>query len=118
MNGLPEMSPDERLALSRDHLRRAMAVPGTGGGVGLDALAAWWSRSPARLVSQVAAEAADRVVHPIAQRHPLRLVGGAFVVGGALAWSRPWRWLPRQALWAVLLPKLIKSLAAAQNPPR
>lgn len=118
MNALAPTSPDERLAESRDALRRAMSDPGSPGGIGIDALSAWWRRSPLRLVTNVAAEAADAVVQPIAQRHPLRLVGGAFIAGGALAWSRPWRWLPRQAVWAALLPHVLKTLAAAQRRPR
>lgn len=66
----------------------------------------WWSHHPLRPFTQVAGEASNAVVRPVAQRNPLALVAGAAVVGAALAWSRPWRWIFRSALFAGLVPQL------------
>jgi hypothetical protein len=50
---------------------------------------------------------AQAVVQPLAKTHPVALVTVAFVVGGLLAWRRPWRWILRPALFAGLLPQLL-----------
>lgn len=129
-----------RLDLSRERLRRALlGDAGTNGdgpgrpsmantpawiaslkalpGVGLlvEAAEAWWSRHPLHLAGTIAVTAADAVLKPIAQRHPLRLVLGAAAFGGLLAWSRPWRWVVAPALFAGLVPQL---LSAALRVPR
>ena len=131
----------QRLALSRERLRQALrhlaapngasnspnadasnvawldrlnAIPGIG--VMLDALRSWWDQHPLRLASLVLAEAGEAVVQPLAQRHPMGLVVGAFLVGAGLAWSRPWRWILTPALFAGLIPHLV-SKAVSQLPP-
>jgi hypothetical protein len=134
--------PSTRLALSRDRLRQAMrgiaAVPDEatgeraggsapvwldnlksipGAGVVVEALRSWWAQHPLRMVSMVAADAAKTVVQPIALRNPLGLVAAALLLGGLLAWSRPWRWILKPALFAGMLPHLI-SKAMAHVPPR
>ena len=111
-------TPSERLALSRERLRQAMGGPGRTakraasahapgpasawldelkahpvGAIAIDALLRWWAQHPLRLAGVVAADATAAVVRPIAQRNPLGLVMAALLLGGALAWSRPWRWL-------------------------
>lgn len=135
------VSPAERLALSRERLRQAMqprnpAGASARGALGasspgawlralkanpaaailLDALARWWSQHPLRLAGMVAADATSAVVRPMAQRNPLGLVLGALLVGGALAWSRPWRWLVTPALLAGLVPQLFSKLMALVPP--
>lgn len=63
--------------------------------------------NPLQLAGQIANDAVKSAVQPLAQRNPLALVLGAAAVGGALAWSRPWRWLLTPALLATLLPQLL-----------
>ena len=132
MNALPA----ERLAVSREHLRAALAGEPSGPrrdgadgrnapaepehkngfdtlsslpGVRLlvEALGLWWDHHPLRATGLLAAEAAKAAVAPLAQRHPWLLVAGALVVGGLLARSRPWRWGLPSALFAGLLPQLL-----------
>jgi len=109
VSGIPEASAAERLEASRDRLRRAMSRPGKNLGVelGVEGLSAWWAHSPLRTAAQVAAESADGWARPMAQRHPLRLVGGALLAGGLVSALRPWRWLPQRAIWAALGPPLL-----------
>jgi hypothetical protein len=116
-----------RIELTRERLRRAMLpapIPEEEGiadhapplfdrikhfpliGVVLEALDGWWSNHPLRPVAQVAVEASNAVVQPLAKRSPLALVVGAAVVGAALVWSRPWRWLFGSALFAGLVPQV------------
>jgi hypothetical protein len=78
----------------------------------LDALRGWWWQHPLRLYGVIAAEAGAAVAKPVAQRHPVALVGGAFVVGALLAWSRPWRWIIKPALFAGLVPQLASKTLA------
>lgn len=119
----PMHTPSERLALSRERMRLAiahnatqsppplaalisgssslldvlkMALPGTG--EVMDALAAWWK---------------DASLRPLAQRHPIALVTGALFAGALLAWTRPWRWLFRPALLTTLGPALLTSVLAS-----
>lgn len=135
-------SAADRLALSRECLRQAMhdasaprgsATKQRAAGAGLDwlqslksipgssvvieAVRSWWAQHPLRVAGMVAADAASAVVRPVAQRNPLGLVLGALVLGGVLAWSRPWRWIITPALFAGLLPQLV-SKAMALVPPR
>ena len=42
----------------------------------------------------------------------LAMVLGAVVLGGVLAWSRPWRWILKPALFAGLLAQLSAKLVA------
>ena len=135
-------TPTARLARSREQLRQALSGSSTaatdgkdrqagstattwldtlqaipGASVVVEAVGNWWAKHPLRVTVIVAATAATAVVKPIAQRHPLGLVSGAFVLGGLFALSRPWRWR-----WAVQ-PALFAGLAqhlllAASKPPR
>ncbi len=125
-------SPADRLALSRERLRQAMA-PSTpraahanrsagawldglksnpASAILIDAVTRWWGQHPLRLAGMVAADATAAAVRPMAQRNPLGLVLAALLVGGALAWSRPWRWLLTPALVAGLVPQLFSKLMA------
>ena len=73
----------------------------------IETLQSWWSRHPLRAVAQVASEATNAVARPIARHNPVSLVVCAGVVGAVLAWSRPWRWALKPALFAGLMPQLI-----------
>ncbi|HET9977228.1 MAG TPA: hypothetical protein VFQ20_07325 [Burkholderiaceae bacterium] len=132
MSDLPQ-TPSARLAQSRAALRASLqdAAPAGSAEGGnprppwLDAMRAnpgvslvagmlgqWWSRHPLRFAATLAASATKAAVQPFAERHPWRLLAGACVVGGLLAWSRPWRW-PRAALWTGLLPQLLMATVRA-----
>jgi hypothetical protein len=78
----------------------------------MDAVRCWWAQHPFRMTVLVVADAAKAAILPIAQRHPLGLVVGAFLVGGLLARSRPWRWILPPALFAGLLPQIVAKAAA------
>ena len=72
---------------------------------------AWWARQPLRLVMPLVAQAAQVVLTPTAQRHPIGLVLGAATVGATLVLARPWRWLSATALLARFLPPLLSEIA-------
>lgn len=126
---LPTTPATERLVQSRALLRQALqAKPGnrtTSGArkpppkwlddlksiplvtVLLEALGSWWMQHPLRVASQMAVETTSAIVQPLAKRNPLGLVVGALVVGGILAWGRPWRWILKPALFAGLWSQLL-----------
>lgn len=102
----------QRLALSRQRLRLALAVQRSGSdqaaaahaggfdawsaipGIGglIDGARGWWAK------------------HPL--RPALLLVTVSVVAGGLFAWSRPWRWLLSPALLAGLMPQLLSTAMA------
>ena len=126
------MNAIERIELSRSRLRSAMqppaAVPAsepTGAlawferlkdqpsiAVIIDALQSWWSRHPIRPLVQMATEATNAVARPIAAHNPVALVVAAGLFGILFAWSRPWRWALKPALFAGLLPQLVSRVVA------
>lgn len=67
---------------------------------------------PLRTVARASVDAGNAALRPLAQQHPLWLVGGAAVAGGLVAWSRPWRWPIASALVAGLVPQLVAKVAA------
>lgn len=134
-----ELTPAQRLALSRERLRQALcavpAPPGAassrgehasrvtwrhawssvpGGEHALQALRRWWARQPWRAVSEVLLDGANLALQPVARRNPLGLMLGALVMGGLLARLRPWRWIPKSVLFAGLLPQFLPGQVAAQ----
>ena len=132
-------TPSARLSRSREQLR--LALQGTAAAVGantrqagssgttwlddmqaipgasvvVEAVGTWWAKHPLRVTAIVAATTAAAVVKPIAQRHPLGLVSGAFVLGGLFALSRPWRW--RWAVQPALFAGLAQHLLLAASRP-
>lgn len=127
------MNAVERVALSRARLRAAMvpppALPAQESAAGalvwlerlrhqpaialvVDTLQNWWARHPLRALVHVAGEATNAVAKPIARRNPLALVVVAGLLGAVLAWSRPWRWAIKPALFAGLLPQLVTRVVA------
>ncbi len=127
--------PVLRLALSRERLRQALhgapsadsaqvspaaaswwsaAMPVAG--IAIEAAQQWWARHPLRPSTLLALSAAQAIVKPLAQRHPLALVCGAAVVGGLLVWQRRWalRFTLSSTLWAGLLPHLLLATLAAR----
>ena len=94
MNKTPATS--ERLTLSRDQLRQALrrcSDPAGGAQV------------------RLLAKAACGAVATVARNQPLAAVMGAAVVGALLVRTRAWRWLPVSALFATLVPPLVKAFA-------
>lgn len=74
----------------------------------LSSVQAWWQQHPLRPISRVAGEASQAVITPIAKRSPWSFVAVSAVVGAGLAYSRPWRWIFRSAIFAGLLPQIAK----------
>jgi hypothetical protein len=132
------VTASERLILSRERICQAMrdqvspnsgvSKPGAGASTWLDfltstpganvlrqAVNAWWTAHPLRVVCMSAAGAIKTLVEPLAQRHPIGLTAGAAVVGAIVVQIRPWRWLLKPVLFAGLLPQIVVT-AAAQVP--
>lgn len=135
-----ELTPSERLALSRERLRQALRATATresahgraGGGTAATAswgdrlrsvpgaalarlaLGRWWARQPWRGIGEVLLDSATLVLRPVARRSPLGLMLGALALGGLLARLRPWRWIPKFVLMAGLLPQLLPRGVAAE----
>jgi hypothetical protein len=100
---------------SQDHAAPAWmdelkAIPGVG--IVVQALSAWWAKYPLNTASVMAFDAANAVAKPLATRHPVLLVAGALLLGGMLAWSRPWRWILKPALFAGLMAQLSAKIVA------
>ncbi len=125
------MSAVERIEASRARLRAAMAPPPAAAPsmpptralawleqlkelpaikIVMDTLQGWWLRHPLRAVVHVASEATNAVARPVAQHNPFILVALAAVAGALLAWSRPWRWALKPALFAGLMPQLVSRI--------
>jgi hypothetical protein len=126
---LAESTATERLESSRALLRQAMqgrsknnpaagtpasapewltqlkAIPMVS--VLVEAVGSWWMQHPLRVASQLAAETTLAVVQPLARRNPLGLVLGALALGALVAWTRPWRWVLKPALFAGLWSQLL-----------
>jgi hypothetical protein len=80
--------------------------------LGLEAAKFWWSRHPLHLVGTQLATVANAAIQPVAQRSPVTLVAGAFLVGGLLAWAKPWRLVLRPLLFAGVMPQITSALVS------
>jgi hypothetical protein len=85
-----------------DRLRTAPVI-----GVVIDAANAWWANHPMQPAAALAHGVVRDTVAPLARRHPMLIVGGAFLAGVALVRWRPWRWLIKPALFAGLASQII-----------
>lgn len=132
-------TPSERLALSRERLRRAMlrppAQPGTHFAAGspsagvnvfdllklvfpsaasiLDVAARWWAGHSGQSAYALAGQLANEALRPLAKRHPVALVAGAAAIGGLLIWIRPWRFAFRPKVLSSLGPVVLSSVLAS-----
>ena len=129
------LSASDRLALSREHLRNALSeeafTPGKANpGFGANSFTAllaklksattvhlmqvvlrnWWHQHPLRGALTLSAGAAEVLVQPVAQKHPLALMLGSALAGAVLFRTRPWRWVPASALLTGLLPRFVSAL--------
>ena len=133
------LTPAERLTLSRERLRQAMARPdaqdangtptgnkavGLGlldvlklavpsAGLVIDALAQWWDGHPLQASGNLVEGVADELLRPLAKRHPLTLVAGAMALGALLVWSRPWRWALKPQVLNTWGPAVLSSAIAS-----
>ena len=85
-------------------LDRLKALPGAA--LALEILEHWWAEHPLHVAGSLAEQASRRYIGPFAKKNPLAIVVGGVVLGAVLAFSKPWRWLLRPALFAGLLPQL------------
>lgn len=120
-SALSVATPSERLLLSRERLRLALRETAATAGQPESRPGSWsrpkWLDGLNDLPGVSAVMDALRVmVLPMAQRNPLGLVMGAVLLGGLLAWSRPWRWISTPALLAGLLPPLLATAMASLKP--
>jgi hypothetical protein len=129
-----DLTPAQRLAVSRERMREAMRPPvvadreGARGVVAalrrrlgeypaaalvLEVVESWWKRHPMRSAALIAGEASRAMVAPLARRKPIQFVLLAFAGGIVIAWLRPWRWIGRKRLFAGLLTQLASRVIAA-----
>lgn len=134
-----QLTPAERLTLSRERLRKAMTrdqsphsdgTPAGNKAVGLglldvlklavpsaslviDTVAQWWAGHPLQASGNLVEGVVDELLRPLAKRHPLALVAGALAVGGLLVWSRPWRWALKPHLLNTWGPAVLSSAIAS-----
>lgn len=129
---VPAPTAVERLGLSRALLRQALlkgkhtSTPGAGAdaaepasawmdslrsiplaNVLFEAVGSWWTQHPLRIACILAADTTKAIVQPMARRNPLGVALGALLLGGLLAWGRPWRWILKPALFAGLTTQLL-----------
>jgi hypothetical protein len=91
-----------------DRLRTAPVI-----GVVMDAATAWWANHPMQPAAQLAHGVVSETVAPLARRHPVLVVGGAFLVGVAVVRWRPWRWLVSSAVFAGLGSQIVTRVIAS-----
>lgn len=70
------------------------------------------STNPLSFAASMTGDAADQALRPIAERHPLTLVGAAAAGGALLVWARPWRALAGSPLLDGAMSQLGARLAA------
>ncbi|WP_295960650.1 hypothetical protein [Rhodoferax sp.] len=73
----------------------------------VEAISSWWMQHPLRVASLLAADTSRAMVQPLARRNPLGLALGALALGALVAWTRPWRWVLKPAMFAGLWPQLL-----------
>ncbi len=103
-------SINNRLPGTPEHASPAGLSSIPGFALGVEAVKFWWSRHPLRLAITLLAKTADASIKPMAQRNPVALVAGAFLVGGLLAWARPWRLVVKPILFVGVMPQITSAL--------
>ena len=105
---------DSEKRQSPDWMNELRNIPGVG--LGLQALSAWWAtrwqQHPLNRAVGMAWDAANAVAKPMAQRKPIAMALAAVAVGAVLAYSRPWRWILKPALFAGLLAQVSAKLVS------
>lgn len=85
----------ERLTQSRERLRQALSQRGNPAG-----------GAHVKLLAQTA----YGVVATVARNRPLASMVGTALVGALLVRTKAWRWLSMSAMFAALMPQLVKAL--------
>lgn len=91
----------DRLTQSRDRLRQALGQRTNPAG-----------SAQVRLL----AKTVYGVVTTVARNQPLASVMGTALVGALLVRTKAWRWLSVSALFAALMPQLVKAIASQEKP--
>ena len=91
----------DRLMHSRDRLRQALSQGANPAG-----------GTQVKLLAKTACGA----VTILAKNQPLALVLGTALVGALLVRTKAWRWLSMSALFAAVMPPLVKALTSQEKP--
>lgn len=118
MNQAPDaaaVAPVDSLALSRERLRQALSPDkGSPQDPNQETPHAFSAvHESLKMVSDVV----HAVINPVAQRNPVGLVAGAFLLGGLLVWARPWRVSIGPALLALNMLKRLGPLLKQKQAP-
>jgi len=73
----------------------------------IDAMSEWWANHPLQPAASMAEGVVRDAAAPLARRHPLMVVGGAFALGAAITWLRPWRLLGKTAMFAGVFSQVV-----------
>lgn len=76
----------------------------------------WWSSHPLHQVGSLAVHAAEAAARPMVRQHPVALLLAAAACGVVVAWARPWRFLNRRIVAAVLVPGVLPGLMRYVTP--
>lgn len=122
---MPSPCPEASLAQSRERLLQALRqAPSTRSSESSESPNESATGMLINALLEALRTSATQVTQPLksaltdlAQRQPLTLVAGSFILGGLVTWSKPWRWVPTTALMAGLLPAYLNKLAASQMLP-
>jgi hypothetical protein len=97
----------------RSWLQRIQDFPGAS--LFISAAKFWWSKHPLHTLTSEIGKASTAVIEPIAKRHPVVLVSSAMLVGAALVWLRPWRWVGKPTLYVGIVSQIAAALAAQMS---
>jgi len=90
------------------------------GGIISEVVSEWWAEHPLHASASLALAASRTAIVPLVRRHPAAVLGGAALVGAALIWARPWRFLLRPAVLAGVASQLtaraLARMATASRP--
>jgi len=108
-------APVDSLAVSRERLRQALSPgKGTSQDPNQETPHAFSAvHESLKMVSDVV----HTVINPVAQRNPVGLVAGAFLLGGLMVWVRPWRMSIGPALLTLNMLKRLRPFLKQKQAP-